>query len=116
MHSFIQNAFTEHLAVLGKEDNTAEVRTVPTLLNESPSLMAHSLSPGSSPALGLISFPIQPMGASLIYLTALGLCCGTWDVRCFTWDLSLPCTDFLVATRRLKFLHGVWDLSYWIGG
>ena len=81
MHSFIQNAFTEHLAVLGKEDNTAEERTVPAPLNEPPNLMAHSLSPGSSPALGLISFPTQPMGASLTYLFG---CPGSllWHMGC----------------------------------
>jgi len=27
----------------------------------------------------------------LIYLAAQGLSCGTWDLRCVLWDLSLWC-------------------------
>ena len=53
-----------------------------------------------------------------IYLAALGLSCGTWDLHCILEDLSLQCTDSLVVMHRLSscgtqplLLHGTWDLS-----
>ena len=53
-----------------------------------------------------------------IYLAALGLSCGTWDLHCVLEDLPLQCTDSLVVMHRLSscgtqplLLHGTWDLS-----
>ena len=55
---------------------------------------------------------------------ALGLSCGTQDLRCAMWDLSLGLTDSLVVAQWLQstraqlcgaqaqLLHGMWDLSF----
>ena len=38
----------------------------------------------------------------IIYLAVSGLCCGTWELQCIMWDLSLWPTDSLVATSGLS--------------
>ena len=55
---------------------------------------------------------------------ALGLSCGTQDLHCAMWDLSLGHTDSLVVAQWLQstraqlcgaqaqLLHGMWDLSF----
>ena len=64
--------------------------------------------------------PLSSLSFSLlkylfIYLTVSGFSCGTWDLHCSVWDLSLWCVDSVIAVHGLSCFAACGILLPWPG-